>query len=203
MSWLIILNNSFLAPIKLRRGFKAEAERLSIKLREDMGVHPCAKLCAFKLLEHLKLKLIKATDLISDEKSLSLLQGINGYKNEWSALTMINREGEKIILYNPFNSEARQQSDLMHEIAHILCKHELSKESYDFEIPFGMREYNPVQEEEAKCLGAILQLSMPSLLLARKRNLTHEQISKEYSASIEMVRYRMWTTGIFRKDNSQ
>lgn len=199
MIWLITLNNSFLATIKLRRGFKAEAERLSIKLREDMGIHPCAKLCAFKLVDHLNLKLIKATDLLSDEKSLSLLQGINGYKNEWSALTMTNKEGVRIIIYNPFNTEVRQQSDVMHEIAHILCKHDLSNDSYDFQVPFGMREYNPIQEEEAKFLGAALQLSTPSLLWSRKRNLTQEQISKHYNASIEMVRYRMSTTGILRK----
>lgn len=188
-----------MASIKLRHGFKAEAERMSIKLREDMGLHPCAKLCAFKLVEHLNLKLIKATDLLSDEKSLSLLEGTNGYKNEWSALTMLNSEGKRIILYNPFNSEFRQQSDLMHEIAHVLCKHELSNESYDFQVPFGMREYNQVQEEEAKCLGASLQLSKPSLLWARKRNLTYEQISQKFNASVEMVRYRMVMTGIFKK----
>lgn len=188
-----------MATIKLRHGFKAEAERMSIKLREDMGIHPCEKLCAFKLAEHLNLKLIKATDLVSDAKSISLLEGTNGYKNEWSALTMLNNNGKRIILYNPFNSEVRQQSDLMHEIAHVLCKHELSSEGHDFQVPFGMREYNPIQEEEAKCLGASLQLPKPSLFWARKRNLTNEQISQEFNASIEMVRYRMVMTGIYKK----
>ncbi|AQX01474.1 ImmA/IrrE family metallo-endopeptidase [Elizabethkingia anophelis] len=188
-----------MAPITLKRGFKAEAERISVRLREAMGIHPCARLCAFKLAEHLNLRVFKATDFLSDEKSISLLEGTNGYSNEWSALTMINKDDERIIIYNPFNSEARQQSDLMHEIAHILCKHELSNETFGFKIPFGMREYNPIQEEEAKCLGASLQLSKPSLLWSRKRKLTNEQISQEFNASIEMVRYRMAMTGIYKR----
>ncbi len=187
-----------MANIKLKRGFKAEAERTSINLREALGVHACAKLCAFDLANHLNLKIHKATDFLKDERSLDLLKGTNGCKNEWSALTMLNVNEQRLIIYNPFNSEVRQQSDIMHEIAHIICKHELSNETYDFKLPFGMREYNEMQEEEAKCLGASLQLSKPALLWARKRNLTHEQISQEFNASIEMIRYRMAMTGIFK-----
>lgn len=188
-----------MAPVKLRYGFKAEAERISTKLREEVGVHPCAKLCAFALAKHLNLTVYKATEFLTDETSLSLLEGTNGYKNEWSALTMLNKDDKRIIIYNPFNSEVRQQSDLMHEIAHVICKHELSNETLTFKVPFGMREYNPIQEEEAKCLGSSLQLSKPSLYWAKKRNLTHEQISQEFNASVEMVRYRMAMTGIYKK----
>ena len=187
-----------MAATKLKRGFKAEAERISTKLREEVGVHPCAKLCAFELAKHLKLEIYQATDFIEDEKGLSLLEGVNGFKNEWSALTMLNKYNDRIIIYNPFNSDVRQQSDLMHEIAHVLCKHEVSEEKYNFKIPFGMREYNPIQEEEAKCLGASLQLSKPVLFWARKRNLTNEQISQTFTASVEMVRYRLAMTGIYK-----
>jgi hypothetical protein len=74
-----------LAAIKLKRGFKAEAERISTKLREEVGVHPCAKLCAFELAKHLKLEIYQATDFIKDEKGLSLLEGVNGFKNELKA----------------------------------------------------------------------------------------------------------------------
>ena len=112
---------------------------------------------------------------------------------------MKNAAGDQIVINNPFHSTARQQSDVMHELAHIICKHERRQTEYDFEIPFGMRYFNEVQEEEAKCLGATLQLATPCLLWSRKRSMTHEEISSHFNASIDMVTYRMNMTGIAKQ----
>jgi Zn-dependent peptidase ImmA (M78 family) len=59
-----------------------------------------------------------------------------------------------------------------------------------------MRNYDAEQEEEAKCLGSTLQLAKPGLLWARKRNMSYEDISDYFNASVNMVKYRMNITGI-------
>lgn len=104
----------------------------------------------------------------------------------------------KLIIYNPFHSDARQQSDLMHELAHIICKHEGDKMHPTLAI-LGLRNIDPEQEEEAKCLGASLQIPTSCLIWAIKRNMTHVQIAEYFKASIEMVKYRMNITGIAKR----
>ena len=179
----------------LKRGFKAEAERLAKQYREELNIHPCAPLCAFKLTEHLQVPIWKATEFIKTSREIDLLSKDCG----WSALTLITKASNRIIIYNPFHSQGRQQSDVMHELAHVICKHERDQKEYDFEIPFGMREFNEVQEEEAKCLGSTLQLATPCLLWANKKDMSKEQIAEHFNASRDMVNYRMNTTGIAKR----
>jgi Zn-dependent peptidase ImmA (M78 family) len=185
--------------ITLKRGFKANAERLAKEYREKLNIHPCAALCAFKLADHLGIEVCKATEFVNSAEHVKLLSGASGQKCEWSALTMVPASGKQIIIHNQFHSEARQQSDIMHELAHIICGHKHTPKEHDFELPIGLRSYDPVKEEEAKCLGATLQLATPCLLWATKRNMTHEEISNYFNSSIDMVKYRMNMTGIARR----
>lgn len=182
--------------VVLKRGFKANSERLAIQYRESLNIHPCAPLCAFALAEYLKISVYNATEFLSQQTDINLLSGANGNDCEWSALTMITKAGNQIIIFNPFHSLVRQQSDLMHELAHIICNHERHEIEEDVEIPFGMRSYDAEQEEEAKCLGATLHLAKPCLLWAKNRNMSYEEIAAHFNASKVMVTYRMNMTGI-------
>jgi Zn-dependent peptidase ImmA (M78 family) len=183
----------------LKRGFKANAERLAKEYRDKLNIHACSALCAFMLAEYLQITVYKATDFIKSHDYLELLSGTNGYDCGWSALTMITAAGNRIIIHNPFHSAARQQSNIMHELAHIICRHERSQKNYDFEIPFGMHEFDEIQEEEAKCLGSTLQLPTPGLLWSNKKNMSTEAIAAYFNTSSDMVLYRMNTTGIARR----
>lgn len=178
----------------LKRGFKAKADKLSISYREQLNLKAWEPICAFKLAEYLKIPFYKATDFVSSSYEIETLK-----KNEWSALTMVTKIGNQIIIFNPYHSEQRQQSDMMHELAHIICEHKRDTEKYNFVIPFGMHEFDEIQEEEAKCLGATLQLSKACLFWSNKRNMTYEEIAKKFNSSTEMVRYRMNITGIAKR----
>jgi Zn-dependent peptidase ImmA (M78 family) len=87
----------------------------------------------------------------------------------------------------------------MHELAHIICNHEQKATKYNFAIPFGMMYYNEVQEEEAKCLGSTLQIARPGLLWSKKRDMDNHEIAKHFNASIDMVTYRMNTSGVAKQ----
>lgn len=189
--------------ITLRRGFKANADRLAKEYREKLNIHPCAPLCAFKLAEHLHIAIYKATDFLKSEEHVKIVSGANGEECEWSALTMVTEVGNRIIIHNHFHSEARQQSDIMHELAHIICEHKHSDPIYDIPLPIGMRNYDPEQEEEAKCLGSTLQLAKPCLLWARNKNMSHQEIAIYFNASLQMVNYRMKITGIGKQAYSK
>lgn len=178
-----------------KRGFKANAERLSEQYRKELKIHAWAPMCAFKLAEHFGVSVHNARDFVTDPSEIKILSGDNGHDCEWSALTMTTKIGNSIIIHNSFQSIARQQSNLMHELAHIILKHKCTGE-YSSNIPFGLREYNAEQEEEAKYLGASLQLTKACLFWARKRQMTTENIAKHFNASPDMIIYRMNITGI-------
>ncbi len=179
----------------LKRGFKAHSERLATMYREKLGIHPCAPLCAFKLAEHLNIPVFTAEYFLANDSKI--FNSKDGKSPEWSALTMQTKSKLIIIIYNSFNSHKRQQSDIMHELAHIICEHKHNINKYsDLEIPIGMRDFNDTFEEEAKCLGSTLQLSKPCLLWAKKREMSKEEISEHFSASTDMVTYRMNILGL-------
>jgi len=179
----------------LERGFKTKAEKIAIECKEKLNLHPCAPICAFKLAEHLKVKIFNPTEFsLSEEEIIKL----TGEDSGWSALTMETKQGNRIIIHNNNHTLARQQSNIMHEIAHILCNHQIEDKYTDMNLPFGMRDFNKLQEEEAICLGSTIQLSKPSLQWALKRNMSPAQIAVHFDASIEMVNFRLRMTGLHR-----
>jgi len=183
----------------LKRGFKTSAEKWAKHYRDCLNIHPCEPLCAYRLAELMEISVYSATEFLQLPGEIDLLSGANGKGCEWSALTMPTEKGNRIIIYNPFHSIARQQSDIMHELSHIICKHEGRQIESSIQIPFGMRDFNAEQEEEASWLGATLQLATPCLLWAKKKNMRNEEIAAHFNASIEMVKYRINITGIAKR----
>jgi len=180
-----------LIKAQFKRGFKAKAEKLSVDFREKLKLKPWEPLCAYKLAEYLNISLYPVTEFLNEDADIKTLK-----LGEWSALTMITQAKNRIIINNPFNSPQRQQSDLMHELAHIICNHKRDHEKYDFNIPFGMHEYDEIQENEAIFLGGALQLSKACLFWSLKRDLTFDEIANTFNSSRDMVNYRMNVTGI-------
>lgn len=182
----------------LKHGFKADCEKQAEKLREDLETEFHEPLCAFNVARNLAIPVYKATEILKMESDFKILSGTETKPCEWHALTMVTQKGNRIIIHNPFSSNARQQSDMMHEIAHVILKHEHKR----IDLPIyllGLWSYDMVQEEEAKCLGATLQLPRKSLLWARENKMTNEEIATHFNASKEMVRYRLNSTAVDRQ----
>jgi hypothetical protein len=100
----------------MRRGFKTEAEERAKQVRREMGLAPSDGLDAMDLARHLGAEVRRADELTSLEKLATLNEIQPG---AFSACTFeIN--GRHIIVHNPLCSPARTQSDIAHEVAHIL-----------------------------------------------------------------------------------
>ncbi|GGB64296.1 hypothetical protein GCM10007424_00200 [Flavobacterium suaedae] len=151
------------------------------------------------MAEYLKVPIYNASEFLTSNDEHEKLAGSESDASGWSALTMVTKEGNQIIIHNDFHNPPRQQSNIMHEIAHIVCNHKIESVNYPFPIPLGMRDFNKEQEDEAIYLGATLQLSKPCLLWSIKKKLSITAISEEYNASEEMVRFRLNITGLSRR----
>lgn len=180
---------------KYKRGFKKWADDEALRLRRELDLNDMSPLCAFKLCEHLNIPLWEpkhVRGLSSEEITILLESG----STQWSAATIPLSKEKSLIIHNPNHSPARQQSNLMHEIAHILCGHEVSEERKATGLSGFLRNHDEEQENEAEWLGACLQLPRPALIWALKRKMKIDQIAEHFSASVEMVRYRINITGV-------
>ncbi len=175
----------------LPKGFTNRAEQIAEDFRKQLSIHPCGHLCAFRLAEHLSVCVCEATDYGLDGTWLEQRTG-------WSGLYLLNKHGEKIIIHNANHPVGRQQSTIMHELAHIVCKHPLPTEVILPELPF-LRQYHPQHEQEAEYLGATLQLTRKGLVWAMRRRMAIAQIADYYKASPEMVDYRLNVSGVARQ----
>jgi len=101
-----------------------------------------------------------------------------------------------IIVHNPTHTPARQQSNLMHELAHILCGHKISESKEIIELPKCLRDFNEEKENEANWLGGCLQLPRPALLYCLRHKMNIDDIAKQYNCSTEMAKYRINITGV-------
>lgn len=177
----------------LKRGFKAEAERISERYREEVGVSKFDPLDAFALAKHLEIPVISIEELNElPEEHLNRLKE----PSTFSAIWMPNEDGDKIIIHNTKHSPKRQQSNLMHELAHIIRRHEIPDDIARLCLLLNLHYYNKEQEEEAKYLGGCLQITRAGLQWALNRNFTKEEIADYFNASLEMVIYRLNTTGV-------
>lgn len=184
--------------IKYKRGFKKWTDEKVVELRKQLGLYPSSPLCAFKLCEFLKIPILEPSSVqgLSEEQLNELLGNGSSY---WSAVTIPLKDGKYIIVHNPTHSQARQQSNLMHELAHILCEHKVSEKTKNTGLSGFLRNLDEEQEDEAEWLGSCLQLPRPALIYSLKKEMTFEKIAEHYNCSLEMVQYRINITGVKRQ----
>src|SRR5687767_8810768 len=108
----------------LGRGFQTNCERLSLKFRKDTGLNLFEPLPARFLAEKLGVEVVTPAKIqgLSDEDK-QILSGRGS--REWSAVT-IDLAGAQMIIHNDEHTAERQESNIMHEIAHIVCNHKVS-----------------------------------------------------------------------------
>ncbi|MBE2290039.1 MAG: ImmA/IrrE family metallo-endopeptidase [Chitinophagaceae bacterium] len=181
----------------LKRGFKTNAEKIAGQYRRELGLKEYDPMPAIQLAKHLSVRIMVPTEIPGmTEDIIDVL--INGPgKGNWSA-AIYQKNSKKYIIHNPTHSICRQESNLMHELAHAACEHELEGlESALSGCLLPLRKYNEVQEAEAECLGAVLHLPQKALFhyhhILKK---TPDEISQSFNASKEMVRFRLGTSGV-------
>jgi hypothetical protein len=177
----------------VKRGFKAEAERLATRLRSEMRVAPDARLDVDQLARHLGVSVRSADELVPRAELERLHELQPGC---FSAATFHLPNGSVVAVTNPLNdSPARRDSDLAHELAHVILKHSPAQVDRLGDLTFF--DCNPEQEEEANWLAGCLLLPRPLLLRSARQGLTPLQVAEINAVSIEMARFRLNTSGVY------
>ena len=180
----------------MRRGFKAQAERLAEETRSDMGIRPSDGLDAVALATHAGANVIRADKLTSHSK-LKALEALQ--PGAFSACTFQVR-GRSIIVYSPLASFGRTQSDIAHEVSHILLGHDLQTVQQLDGLSFFTCD--PDEEQEANWLASCLLLPRTLILQAVRRGLSAVEIAQKHGVSQPMAEFRIRATGVLRQVQS-
>lgn len=176
----------------LDRSLRDWCENEGIRWRRELKLYAYDPLPSRCLTKYLKIGVISPNKVPEiDEQSLQcLLKADAG----WSGITLPIGEGQHIIIYNPTHALTRRESDIMHEVSHLLLGHQPIRLR---RIGEGLvaREYRSKDEKEAAYLGGCLQIPARGLDWVLQRGMTHYEIAEHFGASLQMVSYRCNVTG--------
>jgi len=175
----------------MRRGFKAEAERIAGRILTQLGNPPTRPADIRALAQHLHVEVISAAELV-DVTELEELERLQ--PGAFSAATFRMPGNRVVAVYNPLNERGRTNSDLAHELAHLLLNHDVR----ELQTIAGRTFFtcDPEQEQEANWLAGSLLLPRPLLLREAMNGATADRLADRYSVTPAMARFRLNTSGV-------
>ncbi len=90
----------------MRRGFKAEAERIAGQVREQMGLTSAASADPFRIAEHMGIT-VRAADELIGRRRLEELMEIQA--DAFSAATFRLQSGRLVVITNPLNTRGESR----------------------------------------------------------------------------------------------
>jgi Zn-dependent peptidase ImmA (M78 family) len=174
--------------MRLRWGFKSEANAIARELRFELGLAATAPLDPWRLAAHLAIPVVKLSSLRPVADS-AVAQFMRTDPEAFSAVTVFNGH-KRMIVVNDAHARTRQASNIAHELAHSLLWHEPAA-AFDHD---GVRQWNAEQEEEAQWLAGALLISEEAALSIVRQGVSLADAAKLYGTSIEMMRGRINVT---------
>lgn len=176
-----------------KRGFKAWCDQTAEATRKQRRLATWEPLGARLLAAELRCTLITPSDLPALDRDIAD-RLVSRHSDIWSAITIA--DDPPVIVFNPAHSPARQNSDLMHEIAHLLMEHKPGTVYIDPRTQMALRHYDPDQEEQANWLAACLLLPRAALLRIKNYGMDEADACHLYNVSLKMLRFRMNASGV-------
>jgi hypothetical protein len=180
----------------LRRGFKAQAERLAASARAVLGLDECAPLSPYAYAAHLGILVWQPEDLGLDPHDLAQLTVHD--PDSWSGVSVRVEDRVGVIL-NTAHPSTRRTNTLMHEIAHVQLRHAPSHVQMTDDGLLLVSEYPKDLEEEADWLAGALLLPRAALVLHRGRGSAVYEIAGHFGVSDQLCNWRLRMTGVDRQ----
>lgn len=166
-----------------RRGFKAEANRIALRIRHRMGLSAIAPINPFEVCTRFDIHAIPLSELDGNSPFLRRAS------SEFSAVT-VPCGFETAIVHNDSHHPYRQRSNICHELAHCFLGHECTPPLTET----GERARDGGVEAEANFLaGALLIPNEAALHIVSNGIVAKAQ--GMYGVSEQMLTYRLRVSG--------
>lgn len=166
-----------------QRGFKTEANRIAVRIREQMGLSPADPIDPHLVCERFDIRVISLSEIDSKSPFLSR------QSSAFSAVT-VPRGHLRAIVHNDTHHPYRQRSNICHELAHCFLGHECTPPLTEK----GERARDGGIEAEANYLAGALLLTNEGALHVLKRNIVADA-QHIYGISAAMLNYRLRVSG--------
>ena len=171
-------------------GFKAKANRIAIGIRHQLRLAEYAPIDVRELAARLDLQIIPLSAFKEwCPEQVSQLNKRDG--GQFSAALVYLGKGQRIIIVNDNHSLARQNSDIAHEIGHVLLAHPLG----DLSSMMDCRDSHQDLEDEASHLAGHLLIPNEAAKHIININLENNLAQASYGVSRQMLNWRLNTSG--------
>lgn len=181
--------------MQLRRGFKADANRIALRVREKLGLTPVDPIDPLLVCARYDIEVIRMSDLDCDTSAFARFQ-----QSSFSAVT-VPRGMNTAIVHNDSHSVYRQRSNICHELAHCFLGHKMVAPLTEN----GARHLDREKEAEADFLaGCLLMPNEAALHVLANGMLPIAQ--RLYGMSKPMLVYRLRVSGanaIFQRSSAK
>jgi hypothetical protein len=179
---------------RLRRGFKAEAERISLSVRAELGLTVHDRLDCHDLATQMGVPVVSLPELrrygARPESVAQLLASDAGF----SALTVCAGT-RRLIVHNPHHPPGRRANSLAHELSHIILEHP--------PVPplgsGGCRRWDAQLEAEADWLAGALLVPRDGALAWLRRGRNIADGARHFGVSRALFQWRVRQTGVERQ----
>ena len=175
----------------LRRGFKTEAEAISLELRAEIGLTADDRLDCVVLADHLAIEVAPITDLAIVGATATHLDTVVDEDMGFSAMT-VYRGTKCRIFYNPLHPPTRTANSIAHEFSHVILEHEPGPVIGDD----GARHWDETIEDEATWLAGALLVPRDGALNMLSTGTDMTAGAAHYAVSPQLFTWRAQSTGV-------
>ena len=175
--------------MSLRHGFKAIANRISLRLRRGQGRAPIDPVDLKVIAARLKITLVPLS-AFKAECPQAVEHLIRKDSGAFSAATLLIG-GKRVLIYNDSHDPGRQRANIAHELAHVLLGH-------PFTCPIdgsGCRTLDLDLEDEANWLGPTILISNEAALHILKISMSSAEACRIYGVSGPLLTMRINASG--------
>lgn len=173
----------------MRRGFKTEAKRLALELREELGADAHVPFDPYAFAVNYGIDVVELSTLDTEARHHFLKADGSSFSG-----ALIPVGTGMVILENDAQPRARRRTTMCHEIAHVVLEHSFGI-SFADERKCGL---GGDQEDEADWLSGEMLIPYDGAFRLARANAPDIQVAGVFDVSLAVARWRMNGSGARR-----
>lgn len=166
---------------------------MALEVRTELGLGRLDRLDPRQLAQHLDIPVVDLSELATTLHAAQYF--LTEDRSAFSAGTVFDGH-RRMIVHNDSHSEARQNSNLAHELAHPLLFHDPAPA---LDLRTGCRNWNDDNEDEANWLGGELLVTTDMALAVARGHLPQPEAQERWGVSYTMLKWRLNASGAAKR----